>query len=274
MRVISKINNNVALCLDSKGNEVIIFGKGVGFESNGKDIELSKIERTFYNLDNQYIKMLNDVPLDIYRIAELVINYASSKLLCELNSNLLFSLADHINYAIERSRKGLVFKFPVTTDIENLFEVEMEIGYYALELIKEKYGIDMPSDEAAFIALNILNSEHNPMKNTIAINEKNIIDITSIIEKELTFKVNKKSFSYSRFVTHMFYLFKRDNGKVVEYTNNKALYKLLIKTYPETYQCVLKIKSYFSKSKNWDLSEDECLYLMLHINRLCNTDNG
>lgn len=31
MRVIKKINNNVALCLDSDNHELIAFGKGIGF---------------------------------------------------------------------------------------------------------------------------------------------------------------------------------------------------------------------------------------------------
>lgn len=31
MRVTKKVNNNVALALDEAGNEVVIFGRGVGF---------------------------------------------------------------------------------------------------------------------------------------------------------------------------------------------------------------------------------------------------
>ena len=31
MKVIKKINNNVALAQDAKGREMIVFGKGIGF---------------------------------------------------------------------------------------------------------------------------------------------------------------------------------------------------------------------------------------------------
>ena len=43
MRVIKNIHNNISLCLDSKGNEVIAFGKGIGFRKPPYDIPVSQI---------------------------------------------------------------------------------------------------------------------------------------------------------------------------------------------------------------------------------------
>ena len=271
MKVIKTINNNVALCIDAKGNEVIVFGKGVGFNTEKKEIELNRIERTFYHLDNQYINMLNDIPFDVYRIAENVIDYASGRLLCELNGNLLFNLADHINYSIERFKKGIVFNFPVTNDVEHLFEAEMDVGRYALAMIEEEYGIRLPEDEAAFIALNILNSEYNPLKKSVEMNDIMIHEITRIIETHFNMKIDQKSFNYSRFVSHMYYLFKREPNKESDPDNNQVLFETMMASYPHSYACMTKVKKYIEKEKGWTLSQDECLYLMLHINRLCTT---
>lgn len=271
MKVKKKINNNVALCLDSKGKEVIVFGKGVGFENNGMEIPLSKIDRTFYNLEQHYVDLISNISIDIYVVSEKIINYASSKLLCEINSNLLFNMADHINFAIERYNKGITFKLPVMNDVENLFEAEIDIGYYALKIIKEDLGYELPNEEAALIALNILTSEYNPMKKTIEINEKIISEITVIIENCFSIKIDRKSFNYSRFTTHMFYLFKREQNSSNQNFKNKVLFKQMIDNYPSTYKCVLQITDYLKKIKGWSLSEEECLYLMLHINRLCDT---
>lgn len=271
MKVKKKINNNVALCLDSKGKEVIVFGKGVGFENNGMEIPLSKIDRTFYNLEQHYVDLISNISIDIYVVSEKIINYASSKLLCEINSNLLFNMADHINFAIERYNKGITFKLPVMNDVENLFEAEIDIGYYALKIIKEDLGYELPNEEAALIALNILTSEYNPMKKTIEINEKIISEITAIIENCFSINIDRKSFNYSRFTTHMFYLFKREQNVSNQNFKNKVLFKQMIDNYPATYKCVLEITDYLKKIKGWSLSEEECLYLMLHINRLCDT---
>ena len=49
MKVIKKINNNVALCLDGNQRELIAFGKGIGFKPIPYELtDLSVIERTYY----------------------------------------------------------------------------------------------------------------------------------------------------------------------------------------------------------------------------------
>lgn len=35
MKIKRNINNNVSLCIDSKNNDVVVFGKGVGFYRPG-----------------------------------------------------------------------------------------------------------------------------------------------------------------------------------------------------------------------------------------------
>lgn len=65
MVVVKNINNNVSLCLDGNGKEVIVFGKGVGFLKPPSEVPLNKIERTFYNVSSHYLSILNDVPENI-----------------------------------------------------------------------------------------------------------------------------------------------------------------------------------------------------------------
>lgn len=274
MKLIKKINNNVALCHDSKGKEVIVTGRGVGFADPQQEIELSRIERTFYNLGSEYISMLNDISPQAFKIADAVVNYAADRLLCELNDNLLFSLADHIDFAIERYYKNLNLELPIFNDIEHLFEAEMDVGRFALKQIKKEYGISLGDEEAARIALNIINSEYNPLRKNIKLNNQAIDDITQIIERVFGIKINRHNFNYSRFVTHMHYLFKRENENRPISSKNRQLYETLITTYPQTNRCVNYIRDYFEKTKNWKLSDEECLYLILHINRLCDKEEN
>ena len=57
MQVIKKINNNFAICVDGEGNELIAFGKGIGFPKVPYEIEdLSVINRTFYDIDQKYLE--------------------------------------------------------------------------------------------------------------------------------------------------------------------------------------------------------------------------
>lgn len=273
MKVIKNINNNVSLCLDSKGKEVVVFGKGIGFIKPPLKVELDKVERTFYNLDETYIKMMNDLSDEAIKIADQVVNYANLKIDCELNSNLVFTLADHLDFAIKRYRQNIQVSLPIATDIEHLFEQEMEIGRYALQLIQQEIQITLPKEEAACIALNILNSEVNHSNKRSQEDEKIILHISKMIEKCFAIQLDKNSFNYSRFVSHMVYLLKRGQQKKTIKSENRQLYSTLALTYPKTFECAERIKAYLCENRNWLLSDEECLYLMLHINRLCSRED-
>ncbi len=159
MKVIKNINNNVSLCLDSNNNEVVAFGKGIGFTKPPYEVDLDKIQRTYYGIDPTYINMINDIPEDILDISDKIINYARIKLENPVSSNIVITLADHINFAIQRYKENMNIKLPIVHDIEYLFDTEMEIGEYALTLIRKTLKVFLPKEEAAYIALHIINAE-------------------------------------------------------------------------------------------------------------------
>lgn len=52
MLAIKKLNNNAVLCRDGQGRDVIAMGRGVGFGGEfPRELPLSKIEHTFYDID-------------------------------------------------------------------------------------------------------------------------------------------------------------------------------------------------------------------------------
>lgn len=270
MKVIKNINNNVSLCLDSNNIEVVAFGKGIGFTKPPYEVDLNQVQRTYYDIDPTYINMISDIPEEILDISDNIINYARIKLDNPVSSNIVITLADHINFAIQRYKENMNIKLPIVHDIQYLFETEMEIGEYALKLIKKKLKVFLPKEEAAYIALHIINAESmNKNKKQEKLDEEVIDDICDIIEKDFQIKVDKIGFNYSRFVSHMHYLLKRGKKNEMVKSENQKLYESLINTYPKTYECIQHVRKYLKDQMNWDLSDEECIYLMLHINRLC-----
>lgn len=272
MKVIKCINNNVAIALDSTNKEVVIFGKGVGFKKPPFEVDLNQIDRTYYNVDDMYISMINDIPSEILDVSSEIVNYARNLIDNLTNSNIVFSLADHINFAITRVKKNIKINLPIIYDIEQLFENEYKIGEYGLKLIRTKLNVYLPKEEAAYIALHIINAEEE--LSSITIDDSKVIDdISNIVEKQFDVTINKKSINYSRFVSHIQYLLKRGKSKHLIKSDNDKLYKTVIKEYPITYNCTLKIKDYLINSLNLELTDEELLYLILHINRLCNRED-
>lgn len=71
MKITKKINNNVALAQDAKGRELIVFGKGVGFPATPYELtDLSRVQRTFYDVDEKYFDLLRDVPQEVLLAAD------------------------------------------------------------------------------------------------------------------------------------------------------------------------------------------------------------
>ena len=74
MKVLKSINNNVSQCLDSKGREVVVFGKGIGFYKVNEDIPLNKINRTFYNIKDSDYGIIRNIPTSVINTAIYIID--------------------------------------------------------------------------------------------------------------------------------------------------------------------------------------------------------
>lgn len=275
MKVIKNINNNVSLCLDSNQHEVVAFGKGIGFTKPPYEIDLSKVERTFYDVDELYLNMIKDIPREMIDISTKVIDYARMKIENPISSNVIFTLADHINFTIERYRKNMDLKLSIVQDIRYLYETEMEIAEYAVKLIRRETGIRLPEEETGCIALHIINAEAmDRVRRDEERRYDEIIDsIVEIIEEDFHFKVDKKDFNYSRFTSHMHYLFLRVKKNELCRDKNSHLYESLKASYPEIYECSEKVRKFLSDSLQKEMTDEECMYLILHINRLCSRED-
>lgn len=270
MKVIKNINNNVSVCVTSSGVEVIAFGKGIGFKKPPYEIELSRIERTFYDVDEMYIRMINDIPEQMLDISAQIVDYAKNILDYPVSANMVFILADHINFAVKRARDNIQIQLPILYDIEHLFEKEMKVGKNALNLIREKAKVYLPKEEAACIALHFINREgpgsHNKNKKR---DEEIIEEITKIIERFFNTSIERDEFNYSRFAMHIRYLLRRgENNELIE-NENLDLFESLSQSLPEIRDCVIQISDFLERTLGYRLTDEEHMYLMLHTNRLC-----
>lgn len=108
MKIIRKINTSAALAVDSQRREVIVLGEGIGFPPVPYELDdLSKIERTFYDVDSQYHSVIAGVPEDILKASAEIFERAEEVLGTDINPNLPFTLANHLNFALERLRGGI-----------------------------------------------------------------------------------------------------------------------------------------------------------------------
>lgn len=158
---------------------------------------------------------------------------------------------------------------PLTKTMEACFAVKD--GHAILLSILNKTIKAMPSDMlTSAIAMNIINSEEILSSTSdVSVKSEFILEIVHLIEAQMHISIDKNSFNYSRFASHMQYLFRRKSEYTEISSTNKKLFELLKNEYPMTYQCVLGIKELIFNKFNWNIGDEELLYLILHVNRLC-----
>ena len=267
------INNNIVSAVDSKGREVVVMGRGLGFGMKpGRQIQENKIEKVFriksQTLAEQFKDLLADMPLEHVKVSSDIITYAKENLKLKLNQSIYVTLTDHINFAITRYQQGIKPQNALLWEIKRFYSREYELGMYAVKTIEEKLRIRLPEDEAGFIALHIVNAEYNTaMRDTIDITTL-IQNVVKIVKEYFSMDLDETSLNYQRFVTHLRFLAQRIIGGEMLNSENPEFNQLISQMYPEEYACSLKLKDYIQVTYHHDVTEEETAYLAVHIKRI------
>ena len=272
MIVVKNINNNVALCLDSKGQEVVVFGKGVGFLKPPSEVPLSKIQRTFYDLNRKFLPLLDDIPLDVIDFTSRQVAQIRGKLPYETNANLIMTLADHLAFAMTRAKRGIYTPMPSIYEMEQNYPVEVEIGRQIVKAMEQAFHVKLPKGEVQGVAMHFINASlGSPSSGQLTAEEEyeTILErMTQIVEHALQVTIRRDTFNYVRFATHVQYLLKRVQADSPIDSDNLQMYASIRDEYKDVSACVDQIHEYLQRNWSIDLSEEEKLYLIMHINRV------
>lgn len=276
MRVSKVLNNNVLISTDVNEREVVVMGRGIGFQMKpGMEIAADKIEKVFTlaksdddAIDNRYRELLEEIPLELLAATEQIVELAQSTLSAELHPSIRISLADHIHFAIERLRTGQIVKNGMLWEIKQLYPVEFKIGCQALHLLKAASGVSFAEDEAGFIALHLVNAQLNEdMNNTI--NVTNLIrDIVHMIKYNLGLDLNEDSDEFRRLVTHLKFFVHRLIHQTTISDDDDSLFQSVRGKYPAAFACVEKISRYVDKQFKHAMTSEEMMFLTIHVERV------
>ena len=279
MKVVRVFNNNAVLVENEANEEMVLIGKGIAFAKKTGDLineELIQKKFVFENsqLNEKLAKLFNEVPVKYIELTLDIVEMAGKELNTKFNSNIYIALADHIAYAVERCSNNETIKNALLWEIKKFYPNEFAAAMKALEMIRYETNIEMTEDEAGFIALHFVNgqSEGELMAQTVAVT-KIVEDILHIVEYHFHFKIDETSLNYIRFVTHIQYFARRLFAKEVIDDGDDILFEQIKNHYQDSYNCSLKVKKYIGSNYHIDISNDELVYFILHINRVCNRKN-
>lgn len=269
MWILKKINNNCALARDDDGQDLVVFGKGIAYRRPPYELkDLSIVERTFYGVGGASVAALKDIPSDVLLLAADIVDYASAKLDTEFNPNAPVTLADHINFACQRVSQGVVIETPLSFDVMRLYPREVAVARRALTLAKSRLGVALPEAEVTNIALHLIDGESEQSNMEATIEATRVLeDLTEIVVRHIG-ALDTSSFTYARFAMHVRFLFDRIKLGEDADAGFGTMLPVMKETYPESYACTADILAYFISEHGWECSENETLYLLMHVQRL------
>ncbi|MEF9990869.1 MAG: PRD domain-containing protein [Romboutsia sp.] len=273
MKITKIINNNVVCACDANNKEIVIMGKGIGFNSKeGQLVKKSKVEKIFkaesQSIINKLKELLEKLPMEHVKVSYEIISYAKRTLGKRLNQNIYITLTDHISFAVHRYKNNMQFENPLLWEVKQFYKSEYLIGEYAIDLIKTRLGVTMTEDEAANIALHIVNAEYNTdIKDAMKITTL-IGDILKIVTDFYKAELDEESLHYSRLITHLKFLSQRLFMNELLQNTDDVLVDAIIKAYPKEYECSLRIKKYIEEKYEQNISHEELAYLTVHIKRV------
>lgn len=273
MRIEKVINNNIIQARDNNGVELVVMGRGIGFgRGPGSEINSAAVEKIF-RLDNmddkeQFKKLLASLPLEHIRLANAIISYAKESLKINLNQNVYLTLTDHISFVIDRYRAGMNFSNILAEEVRLFYPVEYSVGTYALQLIEEKTGCRLVEDEAASIALHIVNGETNFVMGTAFQMIKMMREMMEIIERHIRIPEGR-NYPKDRLISDLKQLASRlVSEEPMSGRKDEALYRFVEENYREEYQIINGINDYIEGAYQCSMTEEEKIYLALNIKRM------
>lgn len=278
MEISKVLNNNVAVVIENN-EEKIVMGRGICFKKKtGDTIEPETIDKVFY-LHNQEVlsrfkELVVDIPLEYLEIGEEIMDEARLSLGKALNDNIYISMVDHIYTAVVRAKDNILVKNALLWDIQRFYKEEYQIGKKALEIIEKKTGVLLPNDEAGFIALHIVNGQLDEDVHDMYEITKIMQEIENIVRYHFKIEFNEESAYYYRFITHLKFFAQRLVEHKKQNKQEDDLLEVVQVKYANAYQCVEKIAIYIKNQYNYELYDEEKLYLTIHIHRVVYLGNS
>jgi beta-glucoside operon transcriptional antiterminator len=273
MKIVRVLNNNVVLS-EENGAPVILTGRGIGFHgTSGQLIDESRVVQRFYPATRSEYESLRDFLTDIspeyIKLAKTIVEMAQSAWNVTFGQSSIVALADHLSFAVKRAQVGQCTPHPLQGEVSNLFPREYAMALRAVQTVR---GNSMPIDdsEAVAICLHFINAlafTDGDLSRTYAMTEV-FTQIFDVLESAYGHTFATGSINAARFVTHLRYFFARAaSGKQCD-EHPAAFVESVRDSFPRAYQVSEKVRALLEFHLGHRLTNDEQIYLTLHIERL------
>lgn len=278
MKIYKVINNNMVSIRNSQGRETMLKGLSIGFKKKpGDEVDESKIELRFVldngQLNRQFNEMITEVDQKVIDVCMDAITMVKNSSSLKLRDSIYVTIIDHVSNLLERINDHITFDNSLLWDIQRIYPTEFFWAQKMVKIFQQKLSSSITDDEANFIALHIVNAEANDnMSKTYKLTNA-INDICDIVASDMQTEFSSNDYFYNRFIMHLRFMLENSGcvTNLENHTKSKTLQSLR-KEYKDASKTLSKIEIFISDFLHRSLTDDERLYLMIHLTQLWTRD--
>ncbi len=274
MNILRVFNNNVVLARDDDGTEVILTGRGLGFQPRlGGPVDPAKVVRVFRPVDDhdpdRMAAQLAGLPAEhVQIVGQALVDAGLAKLAA--NPAVVVAMADHIGSALARAAAGQTLEYPLLAEVTHLYPQEYAQGKALVEHINAKVEVPLPDSEAVGLTLHLVNAGFSAGDMSYSYKMTGLIQqFLDVISQQFGRDLDTGSVNVGRFITHLRYLFVRIHQRQqLSDQRHSAVGTAIRDNYPEAARCAERLGSLVQLRLDAALTEDELSYLALHVARV------
>ena len=261
------LNHNAVIAIsDESHGEYLLMGKGIGFgrkidermETRDTDTVYSLQEKTERGDSGTLAKSISPVCLEI---ADEVLRQAG-KNFGKVDRNMLFPMADHIEFAVKRIQNHEEIRNPLTDDIRILFHAEYKTAMCIQDILQQRLNIQMGEDEIGYIALHIHSAIEDEQVSQAMQMAQAVRKCVALVEEQIGKPIDVLSLSYNRLMNHIRYMIVRVmKGEELKVSMNDYMEL----KFPQSFSMAQIVCDQVSHDLRKQLSETEIGYLAMHI---------
>ncbi|WP_027437262.1 PRD domain-containing protein [Lachnospira multipara] len=264
------LNHNTVIAVNTdKLKEYLVLGKGVGFgKKPTQEITISSDDRIFSLEETtergnikEFIKNVSPIYIEL---ADAVLCIADEKF-DNVDHNIIFPMADHLEFAVKRIEKGEEISNPLIDDIKILFHSEYKIAETIRPLLKEQFNIEISDDEIGYVALHVHSAISNDRISQSMEIARAVRECVTMIENVTKTTIRVDSLSYNRLMNHIRYMVARvQHNEPLKLNMNDYI----LNTFPQSFGIAATVCEELGKSLGTKLDDIEIGYLAMHIERV------
>ena len=269
------LNNNVVISIDTSGQERVLMGRGLGFQLQPTDtIDPAKVEKTFIleqGSDADHARqLLASVPYPIIEAVTSAVDEAERTLGRSLGRRLPLAVIDHVQYVLERMQQGIRIPTTAMPELRVLHPQEFAAAAQMARSISAGLQNELPEEEAIFLTMHLLNATRDEPNGTAALLFRRVQHVVTTVESGLGVRLDPASPDYARFILHVQFLLQRLVAQSMLRGSDTSFFEFAKLSYPRSYAIAADVKSYVSAATGSDLTDEELLYVIVHVERLAN----